>query len=246
MRTDKIIKIAGLNIGIAMVNTILFSPGLLGIQIGAASIFSTAFGGTAIFMSAVMFVYGNYRLLTDKEKIIQTSEIKTTEDYIIALKQNYSKKTFESDIDVILTQINRFQKKKETIIDILLQKFNNTEMSFKKFEGTILSVEDVFYINIKSILNKLNAFDEDEYNRIKKRNGVNTFSTEFMQTKMDIYNQYILFVKNATEDNEEIILKLDKLLLELSNFNCLEDGEIENMSGMKEIDELISKTNLYK
>ena len=246
MRTDKLIKIAGLNIGIAMVDTILFSPGILGLQIGGASILGAAFGATAMLMSVVVFGYGNYKLLIGKEKIIQASEIKTAEDCIIALKQNYDKRTFEKDIDSILEQIGRFQKKKETIKDILLQKFNSTEMSYSKFNGAISDIENVFYLNIKSIINKINAFDEEDYIRNLKDNSQKKFSIEIIKTKMSIYNEYISFVKNAAEDSEEIILKFDRLLLEISKFNSLEDGEIENMSAMKEIDELINKTKFYK
>ncbi|MBC7960888.1 MAG: hypothetical protein H7X94_13595, partial [Vallitaleaceae bacterium] len=107
-------------------------------------------------------------------------------------------------------------------------------------------LENVFYTNIKSILNRLYAFDEEDYNRMRNINEQKNFSTEFIQTKMGIYNEYIVFVKEAIEDNEQILLKLDKLLLEISKFNSLEDGEIENMSAMKEIDELIGKTKFYK
>lgn len=46
MRKEKIIKIAGLNLGIAVLDTIIFSPGLLGIQIRGTSILGTAFGVT--------------------------------------------------------------------------------------------------------------------------------------------------------------------------------------------------------
>ncbi len=244
--TERIIKTLGLNIGIAAVDTILFSPGLLGIEIVGASAFETAFGATAIFMSVTVFVFGNYKLLIEKEKIIQASEIRTAEDCIDALEQNYGKKIFEKDIATILEQIEAFQKKKETIKESLLQKFNSTEMSYSKFDGVILDIENVFYINIKSIINKLNAFDEKDYNRIRKDGAEKKFSREFIQTKMNIYNEYISFVKIAAEDNEQIILKLDKILLELSKLNSLKDGKIENMSAMKEIDELINKIKLYK
>lgn len=245
MLIHKILKLTGLNLGIAIVDIVLFSPGLLGIQIAGASTFAAAFAATAIFMSVVVFVFGNYKLFTENDKIIQVSEIKTAEDCIAAIK-NCEKETFEKDTDTILEQTERFQKKKETIKDILLQKFNSTEMSYLKFDGTISDVEDVFYINIKSIINKLNAFDEEDYNHIRKDGAQKKFSKEFIQTKMSIYNEYISFVNNGIDDNEQIILKLDKILLEISNFNSLEDGEIENMSAIKEIDELINKTKLYR
>jgi hypothetical protein len=243
MRAEKILKIAGLNIAIAIIDIIIFSPGLLGIKMGGTSIFATAFGATALLMSGAVFVYGNYKLLFAAEKIIiHTNEIKTADDCINALEQNYGKGTFSKDIDTILEQIERLVKKKETIKVILLQKFDSSEMSYLKFQGSVKDVENIFYINIKSILNKLNSFDEEDYNRVRK-NKQTEFSREFIQKKMSIYDEYISFVKNSIEDNEQILLKLDKFLLEISRFNSLADGDIEN--AMKEIDELIIKTKFY-
>jgi len=43
------------------------------------------------------------------------------------------------------------------------------------------------------------------------------FSDEVIASKKNIYKEYFIFVKNAIEDNEEIIVKLDALLLEISN-----------------------------
>lgn len=246
MRKDKIMKLVGLNTGIVAVDTILFSPGLIGLALGGSSIFATAFGTTAILMSIVVFFYGNYNLINEEEQIIQTRDIRTEEDCIYALEICNSKKTFREDVTIILEQIERFQKKKETIKDILLQKFSSTEMSYSKFEGTILDVENIFFINVKSIINKLNAFDEEEYLRLSDDRVTKKISRELLDNKMNIYREYINFVKNAIDDNEEIILKLDKLLLEISKFNSLEDGEIEEMSAMVEIDELIDKAKYYK
>ncbi len=242
--TERIIKILALNIGIGVVDTIIFSPGILGIKIIGASALEMASGATAALMSAIVFAFGNYNLLIEKEKTIQIGEIKTKEDYIDALNQNYDKRIFDKDITIILEQMEMFQKKRETINDVLLQKFDANEMSFSKFDRAISDVENVFYMNIKSIINKLNAFDEKDFSRIRKDGG-KKFSKEFVDTKMRIYGEYIKFVKNAIEDNEQIILKLDRTLLELSKFNSLEDGKIEDTSAMKEIDELINRIKLY-
>jgi len=244
--TNKIIKFVGLNIGIVILDITLFSEGLLHIEIGGTSAFETAFGITAMLMSVLVFSYGNYKLLTTKKERIQESEINSAEECVYALKQHNDKKTFSKDIATIIEQTQRFYKKKATIQELLHQKFNSGEMSYTKFNGTVVGIENVFYRNVKSILNKLNAFDEEDYNRIRIQNAQNEFSEEFIRTKMGIYNEFIQFVKYAIEDNEQILLKLDKLLLELSRFNSLEDGEIENMSAMIEIDELINKTKFYK
>lgn len=243
MNFEKIVKIAVLNFSIAMINVMIFSPGLLNIEIGGISTFQTAFGGTVVFISVVVFVYGNYKFLIQGDKVVQPGEIKNMEDSITALRGSYKKKTFSNDITLILGQIERFNKKEKIINDILLQKFNSSEMSYSKFKGVIDNVEGLIFINIKSILNKLNAFDEEEYRSINKKSN---FSKEVIKTKKEIYNEYISFVKNSIEDNEEILIKMDKFILEISKFNSFEDGEIENLSQMKEIDDLISKVKFYK
>ena len=148
----------------------------------------------------------------------------------------------ENDIDILLNQIERISKKQERIDDILLQKFNENEISYKNFKNIISEVVNVFYINLKSVINKINIFDEEEYRKVKKENINNKISQE----KIEMFQKYITFVKESVENNEEILLKLDKVLLELSKFNSLEDGELENMNAVKEVDELINKIKFYK
>ena len=246
MARNNIYKLLGLNVGIAATNTIIFSPGLLGVQLGGPSALATAFGSTVLFVSATVFFYGNYKYLVGKENVVQTNEIKTTEDYLKALRTHKGKKTFEQTVVLLLEQIERFQKKKETILSILRQIFDAKEMSYKKFAGVIMEVEKIFYLNLKSIINKLNAFDEDDYNLIRKKHTSQAFSQQFVDDKSKVYNEYITFIKAAAEDNEEILLKLDKLLLEISGLNSMENGQIEQMPGMIEIDDLIKQTKLYK
>ena len=48
------------------------------------------------------------------------------------------------------------------------------------------------------------------------------------------------------EANEEIMLKLDKLLLEISLLGSTDYRDVEEMPCMKEIDMLIKQTKLYK
>jgi len=246
MNVNKLIKLAALNLGIAICSIIVFSAGFLHIQLIGGSVFSSAISFTIIIMSILIFAYGNYNILFERTPMIQTAEIKTAEDCIEALEQNAGIKIFSSDIKIVKEQIRRFQKKKVTINDILLQRFKSSEMSYSKFQGTIGNVENIFFLNIKSILNKLNAFDEADYNQLQKDSNTSQFSKEFIETKTGIFNEYFSFVRNAVEDDEEILLKLDKVLLEISRLDSLEAGELENMSAMQEIDELIQNTKWYK
>lgn len=238
MDRKKRIKLFSLNLGIA-------AAGLIGLELVGVSALATAFGSTFIFLSGVGLIYGNYKLLTGPEKVIPTDKM-NMEDYIEALNIHRGLKTFEKNVDLLLDQIERLHKKNKTIRDILLQNFSASEIAYRKFDAVVAEVEKIFFMNIRSILNKLNAFDEEDYNFIRNKHETAEFSQQFMEDKFKIYNEYITFVKAATEDNEQILLKLDKLLLEITGLNCLEGGQLEQMGGMIEIDNLIKQAKYYK
>ena len=245
MSIKKILKLAGLNIVIIVSDIVLFSPGFLGIRLNGADALNTAIGGTAIFASLAVFVYGNYKLLQQKEKALQTRDINNLEDCVLALKQAYGKKTFDGSITTILDQIDRLHKKKERIREFLLQKFRVIDTGFEKFNGTISDVEYVFYTNIKGVINKINAFDEEEYEKISNSRGPSGLSPKYIVSQQAIYNEYITFVKNALDTNEEILLRMDALLLEISSVDSVEASEIANMKEIREMDQLIRKSRYY-
>ena len=245
MEREKWVRLLSLNLGIAAANIIVFSPGLIGLELGASAL-AAASGSTIIFLSGAGLFYGNYKLLSEPEKSIPISQISTAEGYIEALNDQRELKTFEKSIELLLDQIERLQKKNKTIREILLQIFSASEIAYKKFDAVIAEVEKIFFMNIRSILNKLNAFDEDDYNFVRSRQEAGAFSEQFMEEKLEVYYEYIKFVNAATEDNEQILLKLDKLLLEISGLNSIESGELEQMAGMIEIDNLIKQAKYYK
>lgn len=245
MDRKKLIQLSGLNLGIAAANIITFSPRLIGLELFEASALETALGITFIFLSGAVLIYGNYELLTGPEKEDQTNKIWMVEDYIEALNIHRELKTFEKTVDLLLDQIERLQKKNKTIRSILLNIFSASEMSYKKFDAVISEVEKIFFMNIRSILNKLDAFDED-YNFVRMKFEEGALPEQLMKEKFNVYSKYINFVKAATEDNEQILLKLDKLLLEISGLNSIESGQLEQMAGMIEIDNLIKQAKYYK
>lgn len=246
LKIKRIGSLLGLNIAIVMLNIIIFSPGLFNIKIDFINIFQTSIGITIVIMSFIIFIIGNYKILIKENDEVDISKLDDCEDFIDALKGNSNKRVFSRDIDTLLNQIERMDKKQEKIDDILLQKFTVNEMSYIKFKKTISEVRAVFYINIKSVINKINIFDAQEYEKIKKDIKSGKLNGKIEEQKKEMFEEYIAFIKDSIQDNEEILLKLDKFLFELSKFNSLEDGELENMSAMKEVDELISKIKFYK
>lgn len=244
MSVTKYIKLFGIIIGVVVVNILVLSPGFVGVDIGGSAI-STAFGVTFLFVSALVLLYGSYTLLFKPPVVLPVKQIKTHEDYVEALTHYRRVKPLGNDITLALEQLERLPKKKETLINVLNQRFEPTELSYKKFASVTEEVEKLFYLNIRSILNRLNVFDESEFERVMNQKPT-PFSRELLQEKTNVYNEYMSFMKSSISSNEEILLKLDKLLLEISRLDSFELGDIENMPCMQEIDSLIKQTKYYK
>lgn len=244
MGPKRIIQLIILNAAIVLINTLLFSNAFLGLDLFAGSALSISAAWTAVLASAFAFLKGNSLLLKKKETRLLTQNIKSLNDCIPVLKEAMRNgDVFDENILKNIEQINRFKRKQDTIKDILLQKFSVAEMSFQKFSGVLQNVENVVYMNIRSILNRISAFDIAEYETMQR---IGFQGDEFSKQKLAIYNDYIDFVNNATKTNEDILLKLDKMLLEISRYNSLEDGDVQKLPAMVEMDELIKNANLYK
>jgi hypothetical protein len=240
----KYIKLLGLILGVVVLNIVVLSPGFLGVNIGRSAL-TTAFGVTLLFASALVLLYGSYVILFKQPVVLPVKQIKTHEDYVEAMTHYKRVKALEGDITLALEQLERIRKKKDTLMIVLNQRFDSTELSYKKFASVTLEVEKLFYLNVRSILNRLNVFDESEFESVMNKKS-NPFSQELLQEKTIVYNEYLSFVKGSLGTNEEILLKLDKLLLEISRLDSFELGDIENMPCMQEIDALIKQTKYYK
>ncbi len=230
----KQIKILALNLGIAAADIITLKLELIG---GGG--LATASGITIFFLSAVGIIYGNYRLLAEPKRSIPTQE-----DYIEALNKHRGLKTFEETIELAIDQIERLQKKNKNILVILPQIFADSEITCNKFSAAIADVKNSFFANIRNILNKLDTFDEEDYNFIREKHAEGAVSQQIMKDKFEVYNEYVTTIKAATEDNEQILLMLDKLLLRISDIKNPDRSQRDQMAQM--IDDLISQLKYYR
>jgi hypothetical protein len=239
MERKRLIKLFGLNLGIAAadiitINSVWIWAGTLGI----------ASGITIIFLTSAGLIYGNYKLLKEPEVVIPVPEIWTMEKYIEELNIYRWSKTFGKNVALLLDQIHRQQKKNKTIRDILLQKFSPTEISYQKFDAVIPEVEKIFFRNIRRIINILEAFDEEGYNIIIDEHEAGAFSPNFIADKLKVYKEYITAAKTCTENNEQLLLKLDELMLEISDLNSADSGQLVKI--IDYIDKLKEQVKRYK
>jgi hypothetical protein len=248
MNRTVIRKMAVFNLVIAVVNIAVFSNAFFKVKLLGGSLIETLIGTAVILGSILLFLFVNYRFISagapkidpalTVKKITDLESCKNTIEHL-----DYSG-TFSDKLEEVLEQIQKMQKKKGLIKDNLLQKFSDNEMSYGKFLGIVDNAEKIMCTNVKSMLNKICAFDEEEYNEIKR--GKSNLRQSIAVEKMEIYNEYIEFVAQAVDGNEEILLRLDKLLLEISKFNSISASELDSMDALRELDDLIRDTKWYK
>lgn len=250
-------KIIVLNLVIAAVNVILFSKGLVGLSFAGGAL-SAALAATVITMSVIAFGYGNYTLLFREQKepplkLLKNTELTATEDYIHALEGMKGKQVFfDEAIDAAIEQLYRMDDKDKALDTILEQFFTPQEMTFTRFQSAIDSVKAIFFNNVKKMINRMIIFDYKDYQKVvskisnaQKVNGVGVASQPLSE-QLKIYNEHISYVRGLVEMNENILTKLDGLLLEISKLDDLNEEELEKMAAIQEINSLIEQTKYYK
>jgi hypothetical protein len=173
----------------------------------------------------------------------QTKPISNLSDCVRELEKYLHINVFQQNIKLNIEQIQRFKKRHQFIKEILLQKFSQDEISYKKFVHVLSGVEQVIFINVRDITNKITAFDFGEYDQL---NRLKWNCDEMAREKNTIFQDYISFVDEATRTNEEILLKLDKLQLKILQFSRAQDRDAMTMEAIAELDTLIKHADLYK
>ncbi len=252
MSKKTILKLVAFNGGLSLINIFLFSSAFLKIDLSGENVLQTTFGIMVIIMSVLTFFYVNYKILFSKpprpQEARQESACKTLDDCALAARQyidSSNASTFVLTLRTIIEQTERFKRKRATIREILLDRFSATEMSYGKFQSAVDGTEAIMIGGTRSFINRILAFDEAEYERLLRNPGAGP-NSNLRQSYLNIYNEYIAYADKITHDNEQILIRLDQLILEISKLSVLSDGNIADMDAIKEIEALIGDTKWYK
>jgi hypothetical protein len=247
MTITKFLKIFAINIGLAAVNIIMYSKLFLGIT-DRDSLILMIVGCLVSLATIVVFFYANIKLLSQGETVkmrIADDSADSLPSLAAALNfyKTHNLNTFRDELVSLEGQVDKFQKKKDLYEASLLRYFTRTELSFAKFFGTLENVEDVFKEILKGVLSRLNSFDEEEYETMLSDKKVSRKT--YLQRKA-IYDDYKGYVSRAVQTGDEILLKIDRLQLEVSKLSSPEPQDLEKLQSVKEIDTLISEVKWYK
>ena len=139
-----------------------------------------------------------------------------------------------------MSQIDIFHTREKKVIDLIEIRFSKESLAYGKFIGTLNTLYKDITARINEYVYKLEIFDEESY-----KEKIEYYEKE--GNKEAIYNhrqiafEYEDYARKSLEMIQDANLKLDKLLLELSDLN-----EKNKNDSLKEMEELINQTKLYK
>ncbi len=174
----------------------------------------------------------------------ESPEERRKNKYLEVLNKSAENPVFSSEIEVTKEHIEQIQTRLQKLNDILTSHFKPHEMTYKRFKGIIEDATTRFYANVKTMVKRINIFDTKDYFRISDRN-VN-MSVSARQERLKIYTEHINYVKKIVEANENIISKLDRLLLELAKLDDFSEEALNNNAAINELNDLIDQTKFYK
>lgn len=243
MSKNTITKLVVYNLVVALTAIVLFSPGLLNLFGKATGLISQSLIITLLLMIIFVFIYLNYSLLFAKKDSSVELKAETMRDVVKILNNNTYKKSFGKTIKTLINQIDSYTVLKDDILEDLEKRFDKNSLSYSKFYQTIQAMESVYFDMMKRTATKIENFNEDSYNTLKKEDK--NRDDLVIDERLEMYQKYLSDIETSIEQGDKILLRLDKCMFELCKLDNAE-GDLDNMLEIKHLDELINNIKHYK
>ncbi|MNL91066.1 hypothetical protein D3C81_07940 [compost metagenome] len=246
MSKKDVVALVSADFIVAIICIVLFSPGLVGFPRGITNDLILALLWAFIIVLIVGAVYFNLKLTvlnTTREKKYKAEEIKTLDDIEELLINNKYKKSFTKSINTLLDTLKEFEATKGNIESTLNMKFDESSLSYAKFNNVLIATEKVFTNTMRGIALRINNFDEKIYNvALNKNNEVE----EGYKERLELYKNYLKEIDEMVKSVSVIMLKLLSCSLELSRLDNFGESAIDDIIELQQLDDLIKTIKYYK
>lgn len=207
MNINTILKLLGLNVGIAAADVILFSEGLVGLSVLSGGPLLQSAAVMAVIASVGGFFLGNYSIVnssltTGGRHALNAGKIAnyTLDDIAGLLKGNYDeKKDLANEVKQAQSQIKSLRRKEQTIKEI----FDLNDISYNVVLDAVSETEQAITRNMKKLLNVIIVWDPKESR---------------LPEKKEVYTEYRAMIESVLKRNDAILAKTDTLLYEITNY----------------------------
>jgi hypothetical protein len=150
---------------------------------------------------------------------------------------------FVKNLEMIAVHLPEFQKRVESIKDIVCRRFGENTISYNEFISPVESLYLHSLDLVNDLIEKLYIFDEDKYSlKISELRKENRFDE--VAEYEEVLQHYMQYVKDIIASFEKTVLRLDKLILEISKLN---DEQLRRqVEIISDLDKVIANTKLYK
>lgn len=219
----KKLKLALFNGIMALVAILCFSDRGIGLSF-APSNGALIFAGTIAisFFWIAIFLFGNYTILIQRESSNpKIGKLSTVEDCMSALNQ--CKKTdpsFIEEIEQAIEQLKSLQRRRDSLQ--MLLHLNDVSESFDYLNNTANVADKYVISNIKSIINRLIAFDNEEYLQNKEKSDISSHKA---------------YIRGILEENKKVLKEYSSMIEAVSKIG---DQNI-NLSNIKSMTAALNK-----
>ncbi len=234
----KILKVIALNGAVVAAAVLCYSPGLLALRPSDESIFRAGLSILMILVLLTTFFLGNYLLLLrqppQQEWIADDADLNTEQAEQI-LHRYFGGKYFGSLAKTASEQITRLERSSDKALRVVEQRFEKGSLSWERYASVISAAEKSALKNSIAMANRMQLFDEDEYQRLQHYRE-DDIPDSIQEEKISLYRKNLSLIRDAIAGNEQLILKVDTLAMELADGLKEDDGselleEIERLTG---------------
>ena len=221
MKKHEFIKKILINISLILLNVVVFSGSFLGVEMLSGNVFGFLAGASAILFTVMIFLKVNCGRVLENlaaaygkgKKAPEIATLKQCRAAIYTCLKRIEQETLTSGLETVIDQIDKFEAKRRLVREALGRTFDESEMTYVRFSATIDTVEAVVIGNTRVLAEKLTLLGENEY------------------------------IDETIASLDEIISKMDKLLVELSELNA---SEFNQEVAMEDLQNLIDNVKWYK
>ena len=149
-----------------------------------------------------------------------------------------------------IAELESAERKRNNLYAIIGGKFQEGSLSWQKFTEVVESVSQAVAHNSALLAKRIQTFDVEDYNRMKRGNMGSLFKRstipeDVRQEKIYVMEASLNDMRSIVSTNEQLLLELDKFGVEMGQLEA-SAHETKNTRMLEEINELINETKYYR
>ena len=210
----------------ALLLVLLFSPGLIGLNLSSPNILVKGF---AIIFAVLIPAYLIWQTVafirSDKYVHVEAGKQDSLEQISAVLERYTTTDVVSSIAKSAVREIAAVQRKRSALENVIAGKFERNSMSYDRFMTAVNQAADTIEKNAASLANRLQSFDVVEYRHLATIMQTGSYRRdnipdEIQHEQASLYQQQYSEMQSIITANEGLLLELDKFSNELAQLDA--------------------------